>query len=391
MALPIAQLQGLVENPIHQALAGYEAGRQEAAQRQQLQAKQARNVEIQGALRGLFENPNVKVTDYARIITQYPELAQQLKAPLETFEKSEQEAMKNQALSVYTAVRGGNLEMGKQLLGQYSEAARNSGDEDRANLLDSLGSTLEDNPEAYKTQSGLLLSAIMGGDEFAEMMAKADERSGGADKREADLGFTKAQTAKLEADTKGMEVGTKKAIFELEALKQGNQPIPPEKKFILEKDLRGEFNKRTENSTKIEDAFRTVQSAEDSPAGDMALIFAFMKMLDPGSTVREGEFATAQNTTGIPGRIVNAYNNARTGERLNAAQKKEFTSQAKSTLDASRKRIKEVRADLSFPIDNYGLNADNVFGVVAPESIPSELSDADLEAEIARLQAGQTQ
>ena len=106
-----------------------------------------------------------------------------------------------------------------------------------------------------------------------------------------------------------------------------------------------------------------------------------MKMLDPGSTVREGEFATAQNTTGIPGRIVNAYNNARTGERLNPAQKKEFTSQAKSTLLASRKRIEEVKAALSFPIESYRLNPENVFGApeeAQPTQSVTELSDEEL-------------
>ena len=35
-------------------------------------------------------------------------------------------------------------------------------------------------------------------------------------------------------------------------------------------------------------------------AGDMALIFSYMKMLDPNSTVREGEYATAQDAGSIP-------------------------------------------------------------------------------------------
>ena len=61
------------------------------------------------------------------------------------------------------------------------------------------------------------------------------------------------------------------------------------------------------------DAFEgKIQKETDkpSPASDMALIFGFMKLLDPTSTVREGEYATVQNATGIPGRVTNAYNNA---------------------------------------------------------------------------------
>jgi hypothetical protein len=38
----------------------------------------------------------------------------------------------------------------------------------------------------------------------------------------------------------------------------------------------------------------------------VATVFAFMKALDPGSTVREGEQASAQNSGGVPTAIVNA-------------------------------------------------------------------------------------
>lgn len=74
---------------------------------------------------------------------------------------------------------------------------------------------------------------------------------------------------------------------------------------------------------------RIVSSAEkDSPAGDLALIFNYMKMLDPGSTVREGEFANAQNAAGVPERIVNLYNNVVNGTRLNPVQRKDFVGTA---------------------------------------------------------------
>lgn len=56
-------------------------------------------------------------------------------------------------------------------------------------------------------------------------------------------------------------------------------------------------------------------------ADDMAMIFSFMKVLDPASTVREGEFAQAQDTAGIPDRIRNYYNRAQTGNRLNPNQR----------------------------------------------------------------------
>lgn len=65
-----------------------------------------------------------------------------------------------------------------------------------------------------------------------------------------------------------------------------------------------------------------------SPAGDLALTFGLMKVLDPTSVVREGEQATVQNAGGIAERIRNAYNKLLTGERLTPEQRQDFLNQA---------------------------------------------------------------
>lgn len=67
---------------------------------------------------------------------------------------------------------------------------------------------------------------------------------------------------------------------------------------------------------------------EGSAMGDLGLVFSYMKALDPGSVVREGEFATAQNAAGVPGRIRNAYNQMLRGERLNPEQRKDMADTA---------------------------------------------------------------
>ena len=85
------------------------------------------------------------------------------------------------------------------------------------------------------------------------------------------------------------------------------------------KDIRKSFNLVEEAKNRIDKIGR-----RGTAASDLALIFNFMKMLDPGSTVREGEFATAQNATGVEGRIVSMYNNLLKGTRLNPAQRDDF-------------------------------------------------------------------
>ena len=63
-------------------------------------------------------------------------------------------------------------------------------------------------------------------------------------------------------------------------------------------------------------------------SSDISLIFAFMKMLDPTSVVREGEFATAQNSGGIEDQIRNVYNRLRSGQRLTPEQRANFVRRA---------------------------------------------------------------
>jgi hypothetical protein len=82
-------------------------------------------------------------------------------------------------------------------------------------------------------------------------------------------------------------------------------------------------------------AFGRIEASASNPsaAGDLALIFNYMKVLDPGSTVREGEFANAQNAAGIPERIRAIYNNAMEGTRLTETQRSDFLSRAKNLYD----------------------------------------------------------
>jgi len=78
------------------------------------------------------------------------------------------------------------------------------------------------------------------------------------------------------------------------------------------------------------------------PSDDIALIFSFMKTLDPGSTVREGEFATASNAGGIPEQVVNTYNKALNGKFLTDEQRKNFVDTSRKNFVGLEKEAKRV-------------------------------------------------
>jgi len=93
-------------------------------------------------------------------------------------------------------------------------------------------------------------------------------------------------------------------------------------------DLRKEIktNPAYQAFQKVDTAYKKIEGAlrRGDAAGDMAGIFNYMKILDPGSTVREGEFATAENTRGWSETGRALYNKARDGVRLTPKQRTEF-------------------------------------------------------------------
>ena len=80
----------------------------------------------------------------------------------------------------------------------------------------------------------------------------------------------------------------------------------------------GDYTSLTEKFRQIRDAYARILIVGNnpSPAADLAMIFNYMKMLDPGSVVRESEFATAQNAAGVPELIRNTWNRILEGTRL---------------------------------------------------------------------------
>ena len=87
-----------------------------------------------------------------------------------------------------------------------------------------------------------------------------------------------------------------------------------------------------------------------------------MKMLDPGSVVRETEFATARDTAGLFTQLENRLQKAKNGELLSPVQRKEYVVLAQKYLDSAQKKAGEDKKALGVVVENYKLNPDNVFG-----------------------------
>jgi hypothetical protein len=193
---------------------------------------------------------------------------------------------------------------------------------------------------------------------FAGQFALADLK-----KKAADLGLTSAQTGSALAQTKKLGVESQKAALELAAL-QATGGVDPVKTFEQEEKLRKEFQARTKVYGELGTTFSNIQSSAkaNTGPGDIALITGFMKMLDPGSVVRETEFATARDTAGLYTRLENSLKKAESGQFLQPGQRQEFVSLAKQYLDSANKKAGEDKKALGVVVKNYRLNPENVFG-----------------------------
>lgn len=119
--------------------------------------------------------------------------------------------------------------------------------------------------------------------------------------------------------------------LELEAAKQGGKDSPMPKLT----DVSGLGKRWTADSS---DYLATGEylsammdyADEKSGAGDLGLIFSYMKMLDPNSVVREGEQVQAVKTSGIDDQLWAAYQKVFNGEKLTTTQRRNFIKAAQS-------------------------------------------------------------
>lgn len=111
--------------------------------------------------------------------------------------------------------------------------------------------------------------------------------------------------------------------------------------------LRREFTARPEvvKASASAAEYETLQTLANNPpsaGGDLALVYSFMKTMDPASVVKEGEFKAAANAAGLSDRIVTSFGKVDNGEILSPSQRQDLASQARVMRDNNRRRAEAV-------------------------------------------------
>jgi hypothetical protein len=214
------------------------------------------------------------------------------------------------------------------------------------------------NPERITKREETQAKAVEAGEQkAADRQARAIEQKAAEDRfNQAEEGRNRRSQAHLSATAA-----------------QTNAILGGSKQFEAENKLRDEYQKGSGSFVKIRDAYGLVQAAAKDPsaAGDLSLIFAYMRTLDPNSVVREGEFATAQNAASVPDRVRNAYNKALSGERLNPEQRTDFVNNAKKIYEQQKVSQDKLSGEYKNLAKNYGLKESNIvtdYSADAPKS-----------------------
>ena len=193
----------------------------------------------------------------------------------------------------------------------------------------------------------------------AETKLKEIEAKFAPQKIRSEIGLTRAQTGQAKASADSSRASAEKTRKETSQMIPG--AIPPAERPKLEMSLRKEYADQTKTYKDTKEAYARVLAAKPGAVGDISLIFGYMKMQDPDSVVREGEYATAENARGVSDTLRNLYNKVMAGERLTDAQRKNMRGQAGKIYEAALSGESTVRKGVERMAKNYGLNVENVF------------------------------
>jgi len=355
-----------------------QAGLEAQARRRQLEAQQAaaeqaaeQQKQVERLLDEFYTAPSY---DKAMQLSQYLPKDQYANL-ISGFESKTKQQQQNELLfggQVMSALAGGNTETAVGLLNARAEAL---GDSPEAQSYRQAAELAQADPEGALGIVSTMMAVLPGSKDMIDRAFAAKAAPQAKEKMRLEiaqlgktLDLTEQQILKAQADAEKIGYDAAKAKLELDSFEPGK--VPDEKKFDMEVKLSDRYQKKV---APLEESRRTFANMKTSSAaatgqGDIALITQFMKMLDPGSVVRETEFATAQNAAGFYESLKARLQRLQgTGEILTPAAREQYITLAKQYLDAAEKEGKKTQEAMRPIISNYGLNEQNIFGGATEE------------------------
>lgn len=164
-------------------------------------------------------------------------------------------------------------------------------------------------------------------------------------------------------------------------------PRDAEKTASMEDTLRQNYVKMPEvaNYKDVVSAFNSATAAGNTKAGDLNLVYAFAKAMDPGSVVREGEAGMIRATGSLPDQILGLITAVNGGARLTPETRLALMNELNTRVLSLQQQHDSVRGQYEAIARQRGLNVESVLDKPPTINIPITRTQADVD----RLPPGQ--
>jgi hypothetical protein len=335
---------------------------QEAQARlQTLQDEKAKAAAAQAADAELFDRmddpdflENTSAGDIARIMSRNPEVAKFIQTETQKLGDEKKLAAFNQNWSIASALELNNPQQAQALIDQYATAFENSGRPDDAKAMRAMGEQMK-TPAGRDTikKSMLVNASVLLPDQYDKL-------------------------SKTLAETKKLPYELRKLNLEADQLAAANSGILPRNDMMkLEDGYRQEYTKAAAPYKAMQEAMSSIfaSAKEGSPAGDIALVTQFRKLLDPTSVVRETEFAQTAEAGGLITRLQTEVDKLSGGGVVTQDTRDEIVRLSRNLMRAADAYERRRREDIDYRADKYGLDKKAIYGVGVAGEMPSDLPD----------------
>lgn len=126
--------------------------------------------------------------------------------------------------------------------------------------------------------------------------------------------------------------------------------------------LRDEFVRLTPDFRTVQTSFNNIEAAarSNTGAGDMSMLYSFVKLLDPTSVVRESEFAMAAASGSLGERMQGAVQRIMNGERLPDSLRNSFLTEARNLYTNNRRNYDRIAEQYRGIAERAGVPVDQV-------------------------------
>jgi hypothetical protein len=141
--------------------------------------------------------------------------------------------------------------------------------------------------------------------------------------------------------------------------------LPPREVFKDSMTLKKDFDgvPEVKGFKEVRSAWDQISTALSNPsaANDMAAATKFMKLLDPGSVVRESELMMAMQASGVLDRMANYHKRLMSGEKLTPTQREDFYKSGRALYDAAKSRYDETVTQYEGIAKQYNLDPSFIY------------------------------